>query len=178
MLLNDQIFFSQTSTMKGGDAIFTIRKVDTPEDLEVVVSLFEEYAQSLGIDLSFQDFATEMAQMPGKYAPPGGALLLARNAKRQAIGCVGLRPFSSAGHCEMKRLYVHPDGRGLGVGRELAQAVIEEAKGLGYDAMLLDTLSTMESAKALYKLLGFVEVAPYYESPLKNTTFLRLDLKG
>lgn len=155
-----------------------VSKVQTPQDLKATISLFEEYAHSLGVDLSFQDFATEMTQMPGKYAPPTGALLLARNQDNEAIGCVGLRPFAKVGHCEMKRLYVHPNGRGLGVGRMLAQAVILEAKELGYEAMLLDTLSTMESAQALYKSLGFVEVPPYYDSPLQNTTFLRLDLKG
>lgn len=155
-----------------------LSKVQAAEDLKATISLFGEYAQSLGIDLSFQDFATEMAQMPGKYAPPTGTLLLARNQESEAIGCVGLRAFARPGHCEMKRLYVHPSGRGLGVGRTLAQAVIAEAKKLGYEAMLLDTLSTMASAQALYKSLGFVEVPPYYDSPLENTTFLRLNLKA
>lgn len=161
---------------KNSKDYFTICKVQTPDDLEATISLFEEYAQSLGIDLSFQDFATEMQSMPGKYAPPQGALLLARNAEGEAIGCVGLRPFSEPGHCEMKRLYVHPNGRGIGLGRELAQAIIEQAKRLGYENMLLDTLSTMASAQALYRSLGFVEVGPYYDSPIQNTTFLRLDL--
>lgn len=163
---------------QASNGTLTVSKVQTAGDLKSVISLFEEYAQSLGIDLSFQDFATEMAQMPGKYGPPIGTLLLARSREDEAIGCVGLRPFAKAGHCEMKRLYVHPHGRGLGVGRKLAQTVIAEAKELGYEAMLLDTLSTMASAQALYKSLGFVEVAPYYDSPLQNTTFLRLDLKA
>ncbi|KAF2159301.1 hypothetical protein M409DRAFT_71085 [Zasmidium cellare ATCC 36951] len=155
-----------------------VAKVQTTEDLKAIISLFEQYAQSLGIDLSFQDFATEMAQMPGKYAPPRGTLLLARSDKGEAIGCVGLRPFATPGHCEMKRLYVHPNGRGLGLGRKLAEAVVAEARELGYEAMLLDTLSTMVSAQALYNSLGFVEVPPYYDSPLQNTTFLRLDLNS
>lgn len=163
---------------KSGNGAFKVFKVQSPEDLNATVSLFEQYVQSLGIDLSFQDLATEMSRMPGKYGPPRGVLLLARDVEDEAVGCVGLRPFAKSGHCEMKRLYVHPNGRRLGVGRELVQAVIQEAKGFGYEAMLLDTLSTMESAKALYKSLGFVEVAPYYESPIQDTAFLRLGLKA
>ncbi|KAK4498926.1 hypothetical protein PRZ48_009436 [Zasmidium cellare] len=156
----------------------TITKVLTPTDLQSTTTLFKAYAHSLGIDLTFQDFATEMAQMPGKYAPPHGTLLLAKDTNSKPIGCAGLRRFpSKPGHCEMKRLYVHPDGRGLGVGRKLAEAVVKEAKGLGYEAVLLDTLASMESAQKLYRSLGFVEVEAYYESPIAKTTFLRLDLK-
>src|ERR1700710_2426770 len=94
---------------------FSISGVDDRDDLTASIKLFEAYAQSLGIDLTFQDFATEMASMPGKYSPPTGALLLARNTAGKAIGCVGLRPLASPGYCETKRLYVDPKGRGTGV---------------------------------------------------------------
>jgi ribosomal protein S18 acetylase RimI-like enzyme len=158
---------------------FTISTLESPDDLKDAIFLFEEYAKSLGIDLSFQDFASEMASMPGKYAPPNGSLLLARvNMTVAAIGCVGLRPLGSNGVCEMKRLYVEPSGRGLGVGKALAVAVIEEAKRLGYNAMRLDTLPTMVSARKLYKSLGFREISPYYDTPIQGTIFLELSLQN
>lgn len=158
---------------------FDIKHIQSTEDLKDAISLFEQYAKSLKIDLSFQDFANEMASMPGKYAPPSGCLLLARNKDTgAAIGCVGLRGLETHAICEMKRLYVDPNGRGLGVGRALAVAVIEEAKRLGYTAMRLDTLSSMESAKALYKALGFKEIGSYYETPIEGTVFLELSLEN
>ena len=158
-------------------AVFTISAVVSEDDLRDTITLIEAYSKSLGIDLSFQDFATEMRSMPGKYAPPTGSLLLARDdTAGQAIGCVGLRQLGLNGCCEMKRLYVDPKGRGLGLGKALAEAVIEEAKRLGYRAMRLDTLTSMQSARALYKKLGFVEVSPYYDTPIEGTSFLELDL--
>lgn len=157
---------------------FTITGVESPQDLKDAISLFEEYAKWLRIDLSFQDFASEMAAMPGKYAPPSGALLLARSSETsKAIGCVGLRSLAPKGICEMKRLYVEPAGRGLGVGKALAQAIIEEAKRLGYKAMRLDTLQDMGSAIALYKSLGFYEIKAYYDTPIEGTIFLELFLE-
>lgn len=158
-------------------ASFTILTVTSPEDLTETNRLFKAYAESLGIDLTFQDFATEMASMPGKYAPPTGSLLLARNNAGEAIGCVGLRGLSGNNICEMKRLYVDPRGRGTGVGKALAERVVAEAKRLGYAAMRLDTLPHMESARRLYKNLGFGEISPYYETPLEGTIFLELCLK-
>jgi putative acetyltransferase len=156
---------------------FTIRKVTSEIDLEDTIRLFEAYAASLGIELAFQDFATEMASMPGKYAPSsGGALLLARNTEGEAIGCVALRAMPTEGSCEMKRLYVDPAGRGLGVGKALAVAAIGVAKELGYRAMRLDTLPSMSSARALYKALGFVEIDAYYSTPIEGTLFLELSL--
>ena len=140
--------------------------------------LFEAYAKSLGIDLSFQDFATEMKSMPGKYAPPNGSLLLAReNVNGDAVGCVGLRSLGGDRCCEMKRLYVDPKGRGLGVGKTLVEAVIEEAQRLGYQAMRLDTLPDMTSARKLYKSLGFTEISSYYDTPIEGTIFLELLLQ-
>lgn len=154
----------------------SVSPVSTPEDLKAAVLLFEAYALSLGIDLTFQDFSTEMASMPGKYAPPTGALFLARGAHGEPLGCIGLRPLAPDGVCEMKRLYVSPAGRGLGVGKDLVGAVTQEARRLGYRQMRLDTLPSMASAISLYKKAGFEEIAPYYDTPLAGTKFLELRL--
>lgn len=139
--------------------------------------LMAVYADSLGIDLAFQDHDTEMATMPGKYTPPTGALLIARNVTGDAIGCVALRQLDNEGLCEIKRLYVDPRGRGLGVGKALAVAIIEEARQLNYKAIRLDTLPSMEAAKGLYKSLGFIETQPYYDTPIPDTLFLELQLQ-
>lgn len=154
---------------------FLISKVVSQQDLSDTISLFEAYTTSLGIDLTFQDFATEMAQMPGKYSSPTGTLLLARDNNGEPIGCVGLRQLDD-GICEMKRLYVNPKGRGSGLGKALALEVVKEAKQLGYSAIRLDTLPSMASARGLYKSLGFVEIEPYYSTPLEGTIFLELKL--
>ena len=144
-------------------------------DLSAVATLMRGYAASIGIDLGYQDFDNELASLPGKYAPPTGALLLARNAGR-ACGCVAVRRLDDDGCCEMKRLYVAPEGRGLGLGRRLAEAVLAEARRLGYREMRLDTLPTMQGAIALYRSLGFVETVPYYATPIPDTVFLRRSL--
>jgi len=159
---------------------FIISSVKTAEDLKEVIALLKLYAASLDIDLTFQDFATEMASMPGKYSPPTGALLLARKGPGgdgESIGCVGLRSLGE-GVCEMKRLYVSSSGRGQGIGRSLAEAIIMEAKRLGYRSMRLDTLPSMSAARKLYQMLGFVEVERYYDTPLEGTVFLELALGG
>ena len=167
-----------TSSKSTDLATFSVSKVASQEDLGDTIMLFEAYAKSLGIDLSFQDFATEMASMPGKYAAPAGSLLLARdNASASVLGCVGLRQLGSDGCCEMKRLYVDPKGRGLGVGKALAEAVIEDAKRLGYRKMRLDTLPSMDSARGLYKKLGFTHISRYYDTPIEGTIFLELSLQ-
>ncbi len=114
-----------------------------------------------------------MAAMPGKYAPPAGALLLARAADNQAVGCVCLRPIEPEGCCEMKRLYVAPAGRGAGLGKTLVEAVIDEARRIGYREMKLDTLPSMASAKVLYRRLGFEPTEAYYETPVVGTAFMR-----
>lgn len=157
---------------------FSIIRVEDRKDLESTIKLFEAYAHSLGIDLAFQDFATEMANMPGKYSAPTGALLLARDREGQAIGCVGLRPLTLPDYCEIKRLYVDPKGRGLGVGKALSESAILEGKRLGYKAVRLDTLPSMVSARALYKSLGFEEIAAYYSTPLEGTIFLERVLES
>jgi GNAT superfamily N-acetyltransferase len=141
------------------------------DDLRAVAQLFAEYASTLPIDLGYQGFAAELASLPGAYAPPTGELLLALDP--DPIGCVGLRPFAS-GVCEMKRLYVR--SRGRGVGRALAETIVRAGRLLGYREMRLDTLDSMTPAIALYKQLGFVEIAAYYATPIANTVFMSLAL--
>ncbi len=125
---------------------FQIRAVRSAVDLEAVVQLFNAYASSIGIDLGYQDFDKELAALPGKYATPGGELLLARDRNGAPLGCVGLRPIEPDGCCEMKRLYVSPEARGLGLGKALIVAIIGEAERIGYKEMRLDTLPTMAEA--------------------------------
>jgi ribosomal protein S18 acetylase RimI-like enzyme len=147
----------------------------TEADFIYTAQLFSEYAASLSIDLTFQDFATELASIPGKYAPPKGEILLVR-MRNEILGCVAMRPLDSEGCCEMKRLYVSPAGRGMGLGKALAEAIIRVGRELGYQEIRLDTLSSMASAIALYKRLGFKDITPYYETPLAGTIFLSLKL--
>ena len=156
---------------------FSITVVRSDVDLKATIELFYAYAHSLGIDLSFQDFDTEMASMPGKYAPPTGELLLAKSTAGEAIGCAALRPLGLEGVCEIKRLYVTPLGRGTGVGKALAQAIVAQATELGYSEMRLDTLPSMTAAVGLYHSLGFVDILAYYATPLEGTRFLSLSLK-
>lgn len=151
---------------------FRIAPARSADDLDAAARLFDAYASSLGIDLSFQDFSAELATLPGKYAPPAGELLLARDAGGEPLGCVGLRPMALDGRCEMKRLYVSPRGRGLGLGRALVEAVVGKAVRIGYREMRLDTLPAMAGALALYRKAGFVPIEPYYDTPLAGTIFL------
>ena len=146
--------------------------------LDAVRGLFREYAASLSIDLCFQSFDEELAGLPGSYAAPRGVLALA-TVDGQMAGCCALRPIDStdyANACEMKRLYVRPSFRGLGVGRMLAEAIVEQGRLLDYDCILLDTLSDMESARALYEELGFEEIPPYYFNPIPGAHYLKADL--
>ena len=153
-------------------ASFQIAPVRSAEDLAETLRLFDAYVASLGIDLAFQGFAAERAAMPGRYAPPAGELLLARDGAGAPLGCVGLRPIRPDGCCEMKRLYVSPQGRGLGLGKALMQAVIAEGSRIGYREMRLDTLPDMIAAIAMYRAGGFVPIPPYYDTPVPGTLFL------
>lgn len=146
--------------------------------MEAVREIFLEYANSLNVDLCFQAFDAELAGLPGDYAGPRGALLLAR-VDGTVAGCCALRPMDSSDYpnaSEMKRLYVRKAFRGFGLGRHLAEAILDEARRAGYSSVLLDTLDEMEAARALYEDLGFEEIPPYYHNPHAGAHYLKVDL--
>jgi GNAT superfamily N-acetyltransferase len=146
-----------------------------PEHIEQARTLFVEYGSSLGFSLCFQSFDEELKSLPGAYGPPSGRLLLARHAGR-AAGCVALRKLE-AGTCEMKRLYVRPADRGRSLGRMLVERIITEARIIGYERMRLDTIeSAMKDAIALYRRMGFREIAPYSAIPIENALWMELRL--
>lgn len=156
----------------------TLLTATGPEHLAVLRELFQEYADSLSIDLCFQQFDTELATLPGDYAEPRGAVLLALVDGAPA-GCCALRPLDAADYpnaSEMKRLYVRKAFRGFGLGRQLAEATLDAARQRGYASVLLDTLDDMESARALYTDLGFAEVPPYYHNPIPGAHYLKADI--
>lgn len=151
---------------------------DTEELLDAARAIFREYAQSLDVDLCFQGFEEEVAALPGEYQEPAGQLLLAY-VDGQLAGCGAIRRLADvdyANACEMKRLYVRPGHRGSGLGRLLAQALLDEARRAGYSTMLLDTLDEMEAARSLYGSLGFAEIPPYYYSPVAGAHYLKTEL--
>ena len=171
----------------------------TPEEPHEIVAtraIFREYADSLNVDLCFQNFEEELAALPGDYAEPRGALLLALidaapdaapqgllaradGRKVHVAACCALRPLDAADYpnaAEMKRLYVRPGFRGMGLGRQLAEAVLDAARSAGYACVLLDTLDDMEAARTLYEELGFEEVPPYYHNPIAGSHYLKVDL--
>ncbi|MEO5697639.1 MAG: GNAT family N-acetyltransferase [Burkholderiaceae bacterium] len=159
-------------------AEISLVRADSTRWLEAAREIVREYGDSLAVDLQFQDFAAELAALPGEYAAPSGQLLLAFVDDALA-GCAGLRSLTDvdyANACEMKRLYVRPAFRRFGLGRILAEALLDEARRAGYSVMLLDTLDEMESARELYATLGFVEIAPYYFNPLPGAHYLKVDL--
>jgi len=154
---------------------FHIYRADSATHIAQARELFLEYAQSLGFSLCFQSFDKELAELPGDYAPPRGRLLLAQQ-EGQLAGCVALHPLSNE-ICEMKRLYLRPQFRGQGLGRKLADAIISEARSIGYTAIRLDTVEpVMKDAVAMYRRLGFQEIAPYCANPIAGALYMELKL--
>jgi len=147
-----------------------------PADLAAIREMLHEYAAWIGLDLSFQHFAQEVQGLPGDYEPPAGALLIAR-VDDEPAGMVALRRKSDA-RCEMKRLFVRSEARGLGLGRQLAERIIAEAIARGYAEIILDTLPMMKDAQRMYERFGFVDIEPYYDSPVEGTRFMLLDLRS
>jgi len=154
---------------------YSIKQAQAAAEIAAARMLFEEYAGGIGINLDFQDFATELATLPGAYVPPSGALLLAVEGETP-VGCVAMRPLARPAICEMKRLYVRPAGRGRGYGEALVHAIIASARAAGYERMRLDTLPTMAHAQTLYRRLGFQEIPAYRYNPVPGTTYMELRL--
>jgi ribosomal protein S18 acetylase RimI-like enzyme len=152
-----------------------IIQAQTHQDLDLAGALFKEYAASLDFDLDFQDFNEELHNLPGEYAPPEGRILIGLHSGRPA-GCIALRKFSE-GICEMKRLYVRPQFRRLGIGRALSEAIIDEARKIGYSLMRLDTVPSMRAARILYESLGFEAISPYRHNPIEGAVFMELALR-
>jgi GNAT superfamily N-acetyltransferase len=162
---------SATSVVK----VLTFAQAESPGQIAQARELFLEYAQSLGFSLCFQSFDKELAELPGDYAPPAGRLLLAE-FQGQLAACVALHKLDS-GICEMKRLYMRPQFRGKGVGRALAERIIDEARQIGYQRMRLDTVEpVMKDAVAMYRKLGFKEIAPYCANPMAGAIYMELEL--
>jgi putative acetyltransferase len=146
----------------------------SPDEISEARLLFREYEASIGVDLCFQNFEAELKNLPGAYAPPSGALLLAR-CDGATAGCVALRKLEE-NICEMKRLYLRPAFQGRGIGRALAEAIIAEARRIGYGRIRLDTLPSMTRAIPLYRSLGFYDIPPYTVNPVEGALFLELAL--
>ena len=158
--------------------VIDLRTPLEPAEFEAARAIIREYAAQLGVDLCFQGFEQEMADLPGEYQGPGGSLLLAY-VDGAVAGCGAFRPLPDVDYpdaCEMKRLYVRPAFRRLGLGRSVAQALMDRAAQAGYSTMLLDTLDDMEAARGLYETLGFVEVPPYYFNPVPGAHYLKAEL--
>ena len=156
----------------------TVEAANGSTDMAAVRDIFRDYAAELGVDLCFQNFESELAGLPGDYAAPRGTLLTAR-VDGEMAGCCAIRPLDSVNYpnaCEMKRLYARPTFRGLGLGRSLVELALEFALSAGYECVLLDTLSDMEAARALYEDLGFEEIPPYYHNPIAGAHYLRAQL--
>jgi GNAT superfamily N-acetyltransferase len=159
------------SVVKG----FEVTQAETPPQIAQARELFLEYAQSLGFSLCFQNFDQELAGLPGDYAPPAGRLLLAAYEGKHLAGCVALHMLEP-GVCEMKRLYLRPQFRGKGLGRALAERIVAEARTIGYQRMRLDTVGpVMKDAVAMYRKLGFKEIAPYRPNPMAGTLYMELE---
>jgi ribosomal protein S18 acetylase RimI-like enzyme len=153
---------------------YMLIEADHPHHFEMARVLFQEYAAQLGVDLCFQDFASELNQLSHMYGAPSGRLVLVMDGT-VAVGCGALRRLS-VGVCEMKRLYIRSDARGASLGRRVAEHLLDSARTLGYEKMRLDTLADMAPAQSLYRSLGFHEIAPYYNNPLSNSVYMELSL--
>ena len=174
-VLSPDLPYSASVTTNSAIQLITAQ---SPSELQATRLIFREYADQLGIDLCFQDFDAELAGLPGEYAEPQGALLLVL-VNGELAGCCALRPLVASDYpnaCEMKRLYVRKAHRRLGLGRQLAEAVLDAARVAGYHHLLLDTLSEMESARALYEDLNFKEIPPYYFNPIPGAHYLKVEL--
>lgn len=152
-----------------------IRRATSQDHLDAARRLFREYVEALDFDLDFQDFEREMDALPGPYAAPDGAILLAEVGD-EPVGVVAVQPLDESGVCEMKRLYVRPAHRGEGLGRMLSEEILAVAGDLGYEVMRLDTVASMTAARALYRSLGFEERPPYYHNPLDNAVYMERPL--
>ena len=166
--------------MSNAAAIESIRLIvpEGEQQMDAVRAIFRDYADSLSVDLGFQGFEAELVNLPGSYAAPSGGLLLAL-VGGDVAGCGAFRRLTDVDYpnaCEMKRLYVRPAFRRFGLGRQLAQALMDQAVQAGYSAMLLDTLDDMEAARELYASLGFAEVPPYYFNPIPGAHYLKAEL--
>jgi GNAT superfamily N-acetyltransferase len=153
-----------------------IRQATSDADISAARELFVEYQAWLGVDLCFQGFATELATLPGDYAPPRGRLLLARTGDDEIAGCIALRPLDDE-RCEVKRLFVRLDHHGGGIGRLLIERLVDEARAIGYRTMVLDTLPRMQAAQHLYQAFGFRDIPAYYHNPTPGVRYLALDLR-
>jgi ribosomal protein S18 acetylase RimI-like enzyme len=164
------------STVNNKRYIIEFKYIAGQDRIEDIKKLFLEYAKSLKVDLAFQNFQAEFKALPGKYGPPQGILILAI-VDGEAAGCIAVRKIFED-TCEMKRLYVRDDYRGLGIGKRLINIILKEASGLNYHYIRLDTLPTMVKAQALYTSLGFYDIKPYVYNPIKGTRFMELKLKN
>lgn len=153
----------------------TIKQAQTESEFEEVCNLFREYEAFLNVDLGFQSFEEELADLPGKYTRPGGDLLIGLQDDK-ILGCVAIRKLEG-NVCEMKRLFVRPEARGTGLGIQLGREIIAIARELGYTLMRLDTLDSLTEAMQLYEKLGFQKTKPYYENPLPDVVYWELNLQ-
>jgi putative acetyltransferase len=169
--LVDDVSNDDAGGMRPGTAAVQISQVSNTEDVAIVRSLMREYQQALGVDLCFQNFETELASLPGSYAPPTGRLLLAMH-EGMPVGCVALQAVTRE-RCEMKRLYIRPVARGHGIGRALVQKILDEARSMSYIDVVLDTLPSMTEAQRMYERFGFHEIDAYRPNPIAGTRYLR-----
>ncbi len=163
------------TTMESSESVIALRPPESQDDIDTIRSLFREYEKAIGIDLCFQDFESELAGLPGRYAPPEGRLYIAY-CDSEVAGCVGIRKLADR-ICEMKRLYVRPRFRGRRIGRILAQKTVDEATKAGYTTMRLDTLKTMTEAISLYESIGFKLAGAYYDNPHPDAVYMELKLR-